>query len=117
MVTEATSLERVLEPGVSNSEDRRFAARELLGFLVRADGGRRRLSNVGSLARIKVADKSAGSSRTAPPRTRPLFTSAPARGDQAVIGSQGSDRRAGLARGLGRVVLVRISCVCRGRGA
>jgi cell division protein FtsW (lipid II flippase) len=75
-VVEAASLERVLEPVFPIAEDRRFAARELVAFLVKADDGRRRLSNVGSLARIRVPDRSAGTSRTSAARSRPLFTPA-----------------------------------------
>jgi cell division protein FtsW (lipid II flippase) len=74
-VAAAASLERVLEPVFPIAEDRRFAARELFAFLVKVDDGRRRLSSVGSLARIRVPDRSAGSSRSAAARSRPLFTS------------------------------------------
>jgi cell division protein FtsW (lipid II flippase) len=74
-VADTGSLERVLEPVFPLPEDRRVAARELFAFLVQADGGRRRLPNVGAIARIRVPDRS-GEPRANAARSVPLFTSA-----------------------------------------
>src|SRR3954453_22113037 len=73
-VADATTLERVLEPVFPMAEDRRFAARELFAFLVKADGGRRTLPNVGAIARIRVPDRSI-TTPAAGPGSRPLLTS------------------------------------------
>src|SRR5919198_1463619 len=74
-VADAQGLERVLEPVFPLPDDRRLAARELFGFLVQADGGRRRLPNVGAIARIRVPDR-AGDTRAPAARAVPLLTSA-----------------------------------------
>ena len=108
-VAAAASLERVLEPVFPIAEDRRSAARELFAFLVKVDDGRRRLSSVGSLARIRVPDRSAGSSRECGCSLAAALHVRPAGGDQAVIRGQGSGRRARIARDLGGVVPGRIS--------
>jgi cell division protein FtsW (lipid II flippase) len=55
-VQDLDSLERVLDAVLPMPGDRRLAARELLAFLVQADGTRRPLPNVGAIARIRVSD-------------------------------------------------------------
>jgi cell division protein FtsW (lipid II flippase) len=63
-VADATALEPALAAAFENPADRRLAARELFGFLVQANGGRRVLPNVGAIARVEVPaaaiDKDAG---------------------------------------------------------
>ena len=71
---------RVFEPVLPMPGDRRLAARELLSFLVQADGARRTVPNVGAIARVRVPD----SARSIAPRPRRRIasgcaTSAPAR--------------------------------------
>jgi cell division protein FtsW (lipid II flippase) len=54
-VTDVARLEQLVSPISQSPPDRRLAARELLAFLVQADGGRRTLPNVGMLARARVS--------------------------------------------------------------
>ena len=51
---DAASLERALAAVFEHEADRRFAARELFGFLAPADGDRRVLPNVGAIVRAEV---------------------------------------------------------------
>ena len=94
-VADPASLEPALAPAFAWPEDRQFAARELFGFLARADGGRRVLPNVGAIAgaevpaaaiarnprlvryteRLRAARERAKASGAAEPRTLPLVTS------------------------------------------
>jgi cell division protein FtsW (lipid II flippase) len=53
-VPDAARLEPALASAFDNPGDRRLAARELFGFLAQADGGRRRLRNVGAIAQATV---------------------------------------------------------------
>src|SRR5688572_19130490 len=53
-VTDPAALEAVLAPVFEKPADVRLGARELFGFIVQADGGRRRLANVGALAGASV---------------------------------------------------------------
>ena len=69
-VADADALARALEPVLPLPPERRAAADQVFSYLLRADGSRRTLANVGALARIRVAD--AGDQT----RTRPLFTAA-----------------------------------------
>jgi cell division protein FtsW (lipid II flippase) len=54
-VTDAAVLEQLVAPISQSPIDRRLAARELLAFLVQADGGRRLLPNVGAIARARIS--------------------------------------------------------------
>lgn len=53
-VPDAARLEPALAAAFDNTADRRLAARELFGFLAQAEGGRRRLRNVGAIAQATV---------------------------------------------------------------
>lgn len=53
-VVDATALEGALAGAFDHPADRRFAARELFGYLVQTNGRRRILPNVGSLTRVEV---------------------------------------------------------------
>jgi cell division protein FtsW (lipid II flippase) len=99
-VTDATVLEQLVAPVSQSPIDRRLAARELLSFLVQADGGRRLLPNVGAIARARLsadaidrapgavvyqerlrlerarAAERASGAKDAGPESIPLFTSA-----------------------------------------
>ena len=95
-VADARALEPAVSPLFDNAADARLAARELFAFLVQADGARRSLPNVGSLARARVpasavdaaqganayrarlaAERSrAGEAKRAAPDSIPLFTAA-----------------------------------------
>ena len=96
-VTDVAQLEQLVAPISQSPIDRRLAARELLAFLVQADGARRRLPNVGAIARARIPadaiDRAPGAvvyqerlrterarnsdtaARTRGPETLPLFTS------------------------------------------
>lgn len=54
-VADARALEPVLAPLFDTPADTRLAARELFGYLTQADGGRRRLPNVGAIARARIS--------------------------------------------------------------
>jgi cell division protein FtsW (lipid II flippase) len=53
-VPDAARLEPALAAAFDNPADRKLAARELFGFLAQAEGGRRRLKNVGAIAQATV---------------------------------------------------------------
>lgn len=53
-VADAAALEPALASAFEHDADRTLAARELFGFLVQADGGRRELANVGAIAQAEV---------------------------------------------------------------
>lgn len=53
-VPDAARLEPALAAAFDSAADRRLAARELFGFLAQAEGGRRRLRNVGAIAQATV---------------------------------------------------------------
>ena len=55
-VADLQTLETVFEPVLPMPGDRRLAARELLSFLVQADGARRTVPNVGAIARVRVPE-------------------------------------------------------------
>ena len=119
------SLEQVVAPISPSPIDRRLAARELFAFLVQADGGRRRLPNVGAIARARIpADaidrapgavvyrerlraeraRTTGASRGPRPTARQhraLFTVRRPHGDQAVCGRPRERRVPQLAVHLG----------------
>ena len=95
-MADAGGLEAALTPAFGDPADRRFAARELFGFVVGADGERRTLANVGALARadvqvaavdrdpnlsvfrqrLQAARARAAEAAQPPPSTIPLLTSA-----------------------------------------
>jgi cell division protein FtsW (lipid II flippase) len=95
-VADAAALEPALAAAFESPVDRQFAARELFGYLARADGGRRVLPNVGAIAwadvplaaiernprlvryteRLRAARERAATARVDPPRSLPLLTGA-----------------------------------------